>query len=257
MLDTYFAHGSNTTSTDEHSEKKIDRIEDRLSGIENVLAKLASKLGDMDLQTESTERSSQSRPSRTGSRVNSGKSPTLPTETASPAPFEGETAINSQSGYARELLAKVVGNIPSIGQNEEIKSALSALEDIVTRQGHVTVSTTSTTSSLINRALSDVDPAKLDRPPWLSVKEMLEKALGKPCNNYGPEAFVHVHRVSHYGICSHFPVPENAQFIRDLRGCLPESSALRRSTTHASLWSGIQLVYRVFGNALVHWLRPD
>lgn len=257
MLDTYFAHGSNTTSTDEHSEKKIDRIEDRLSGIENVLAKLASKLGDMDLQTESTERSSQSRPSRTGSRVNSGKSPTLPTETASPAPFEGETAINSQSGYARELLAKVVGNIPSIGQNEEIKSALSALEDIVTRQGHVTVSTTSTTSSLINRALSDVDPAKLDRPPWLSVKEMLEKALGKPCNNYGPEAFVHVHRVSHYGVCSHFPVPENAQFIRDLRGCLPESSALRRSTTHASLWSGIQLVYRVFGNALVHWLRPD
>jgi len=164
----------------EEYEKKIDRIEDRLSGIENVLAKLASKLGDMDLQTDSTERSSQSRPSRTGSRVNSGKSPTLPTEAASPAPFEGETAINSQSGYARELLAKVVGNIPSIGQNEEIKSALSALEDIVTRQGHVTVSTTSTTSSLINRALSDVDPAKLDRPPWLKVKEMLEKALEYP-----------------------------------------------------------------------------
>jgi hypothetical protein len=101
------------------------------------------------------------------------------TEATTPAPFEGETAINSQSGYARELLTKVVGNTPSIGQNEEIKSALSALGDIVTRQGHVTVPTTSTTNSLINRALSDVDAGKLERPPWSAVKEMLERALSK------------------------------------------------------------------------------
>ena len=36
-----------------HSEKKIDRIEDRLAGIENVLAALASRLGNLDLQKES------------------------------------------------------------------------------------------------------------------------------------------------------------------------------------------------------------
>lgn len=193
----------------------------------------------MDLQTESTERSSQSRPSRNVSRGNSGRSATLPTEATTPAPFEGETAINSQSGYARELLAKVVGNTPSIGQNEEIKSALSALEDIVTRQGHVTVSTTSTTSSLINRALSDVDPAKLDRPPWPSVKEMLEKALGQPCKKCGLEPFAHVYRVSNDGVRGYFSVSEDAQSIRDLRGCLPEPSALRRSTSHAGLWSWV------------------
>ncbi|KAF2629040.1 hypothetical protein BU25DRAFT_457294 [Macroventuria anomochaeta] len=102
------------------------------------------------------------------------------TESTTPAPFEGETAINSQSGYARELLTKVVGSTPSIGQNEEIKSALSALGDIVTHQGHVTVPTASTTNSLINRALSDVDPGKLERPPWPAVKEMLERALEYP-----------------------------------------------------------------------------
>ena len=85
------------------------------------------------------------------------------TEATTPAPFEGETAINSQSGYARELLTKVVGNTPSIGQNEEIKSALSALGDLVIRQGHVTVPTTATTNSLINRALSDIDAGKLER----------------------------------------------------------------------------------------------
>ncbi|KAJ8117004.1 hypothetical protein OPT61_g1688 [Boeremia exigua] len=161
----------------EEYEKKIDRIEDRLSGIENVLERLAFKLGDLDLQNDSKEPSSESRPSRIGSRVGTMRSPTRMTEETSPAPFEGETAINSQSGYARELLTKIVGNTPSIGQNEELKSALNALGDIVTRQGHVTVSTTSSTNSLINRALSDVDPGKLDRPPWLEVKDMLDKAL--------------------------------------------------------------------------------
>ncbi|KAF9693429.1 hypothetical protein EKO04_008842 [Ascochyta lentis] len=102
------------------------------------------------------------------------------TGATTPAPFEGETAINSQSGYARELLTKVVGNNPSIGQNEEIQSALNALGDLVTRQGHVTVPTTSTTQSLINRSLSDVDPGKLERPPWPVVREMLERALKYP-----------------------------------------------------------------------------
>ncbi|KAF3052369.1 hypothetical protein E8E11_011025 [Didymella keratinophila] len=161
-------------------EKKIDRIEDRLSGIENVLSRLASKLGNIDLQTDSAERSSQSRPSRVGSRVGSGKSPPLGTDATTPAPFEGETAINSQSGYARALLTKVVGDTPSIGQNAEIKSALSALGDIVKGQEHITVSTTSTTNSLINRALQDLDPGKLERPPWPAVKEMLERALKYP-----------------------------------------------------------------------------
>jgi hypothetical protein len=161
------------------SEKKIDRIEDRLSSIENVLANLASKLSDLDFRKDSAEQSSQSRLSRVGSRVGSGKSQAITTEVTTPAPFEGETAINSQSGYARELLTKVVDSTPSIGQNAEIKRALSALGELVTRQGHATVPTTSTVNSLINRSLSEVDPGKLERPPWITVREMLERALSK------------------------------------------------------------------------------
>lgn len=157
------------------SEKKIDRIEDRLSSIEKILAKLSSKLGDLDLQNDSTERSSQSRPSRVGS----GKSLAIMTRTSTPAPFEGETAINSQSGYARELLTKVVGNTPSIGQNEEVKAALSALEELVTRHGHVAASANSTANFLINRSLSDVDAGQLERPPWSAMKEMLERAQSR------------------------------------------------------------------------------
>lgn len=217
------------------SEKKIDRIEERLSGIENVLAKLASKLGDLDLNTNSTEQSSQSRPSRVGSRVGSGKSPTLMTEATSPAPFEGETAINSQSGYARELLAKVVGNTPSIGQNEEVKAALSALGDIVTRQGHTSASTIGTTNSLINRALSDVDPAKLESPPWPALKQMLERALSRLCGERGRTIFANILRVPNYGICRHLSFLEDAQSIRNLRGRLSESSALRRTASNTSV----------------------
>ncbi|KAJ4364697.1 hypothetical protein N0V83_009294 [Neocucurbitaria cava] len=101
------------------SEKKIDRIEDRLSGIENVLEALASKLGNLDLRGDSAESSSQSRSSRTGAIADTG----------TPAPFEGETTINSQSDYAREFLAQAVGSTPSIGHNAEVKSALAALEE--------------------------------------------------------------------------------------------------------------------------------
>lgn len=135
------------------------------------------------------------------------------TAATTPATFEGETAIHSQSGYARELLKKVVSNNPSIGQNEEVKSALSALGELVTHQGHVTVSTTSTTHPLINRSLSDVDPGKLERPPWPAVKEMLDRAmsgyldLGYLCSS------TNVIRVSYDGICGHLPFLEDAKSI--------------------------------------------
>jgi hypothetical protein len=151
------------------SEKKIDRIEDRLAGIENVLAALASKLGNLDLQKNSNDSSSNSRSSRIGITRSPGGGAT---ETSTPAPFEGESSINSQSDYAREMLAQVIGSTPSIGQNEEVKTALTALSDLVSQQSN----STSSSNPLINRSLAEVDPAKLERPPWDDVTLVLEKA---------------------------------------------------------------------------------
>lgn len=156
-----------------YSEKKIDRIEDRLAGIETVLASLAAKLVDLDLRRDSTEPSSQSRSSRRAV----GRSPGALEEASTPAPFEGETTINSQSEYARELLAKAVGGTPSIEQNAEVKSALHDLNELVSRQGSVTVSND---HSLVNRSLAEIDPEKLSKPPWEVVSSMVEKACGKP-----------------------------------------------------------------------------
>jgi hypothetical protein len=156
----------------EHSEKKIDRIEDRLAGIENVLASLATKLGDLDLRRDSTEISSQSR----SSRRTAGRSPGTLEEAGTPAPFEGETAIASQSDYARELLRKAVGSTPSIEQNAEVKSALHALNELVPQQGQAP---SSASYSLINHSFAELDPETLAKPPWDAVSNMVDEASSK------------------------------------------------------------------------------
>ncbi|KAI4661480.1 uncharacterized protein J4E88_011006 [Alternaria novae-zelandiae] len=153
------------------SEKKIDRIEDRLAGIENVLASLATKLGSLDLQKDSHESSSQSRSSRVGPSRSPGS---VLVEAPTPAPFEGESSINSQSDYAREMLARAIGSTPSIGQNEEVKLALTALSEMVSQHGQ----NPATSNPLINQSLVDIDPSKLERPPWELACYALEKASG-------------------------------------------------------------------------------
>ncbi|KAF1945190.1 fungal-specific transcription factor domain-containing protein [Clathrospora elynae] len=155
------------------SEKKIDRIEDRLAGIEHVLASLSSKLGKLDIRKDSVESSSQSQSSRVGVSRSPGNGMT---EAGAPAPFEGESSINSQSDYAREMLAQAIGSTPSIGQNAEIKTALAALSDLVSQQSR----NTSSSNPLINRSLAEVDPSKLGRPPWDEVKNVLDKATRYP-----------------------------------------------------------------------------
>jgi hypothetical protein len=167
--------------TQASSEKKIDRIEDRLAGIENVLESLAAKLGSLDLRRDSTENSSQSR----SHRRRNGISPGALDEAPTPAPFEGETTINTQSDYARELLAKAIGSTPSFEQNTEVKSALLALDDLVKRQGQVTSATTSNSQALINRALADVDPDGLEKPPWDVVTNVLDNGMSE----FAPQVF--------------------------------------------------------------------
>lgn len=92
-----------------------------------------------------------------------------------PAPFEGETAINRQSDYARDLLAQAIDRTPSIVQNAEVKSALTALSELVSQQGQNTINT----HTLINRGFSEWDAGQLEKPPWEEMIAMLDKALSK------------------------------------------------------------------------------
>ncbi|KAI8941699.1 hypothetical protein NX059_002908 [Plenodomus lindquistii] len=61
-------------------------------------------------------------------------------------------------------------------QNAEIRSALTALQELVSQQGQATIST----NPPINRSFADFDPAKLERPPWVAVSDALDKACKFP-----------------------------------------------------------------------------
>jgi hypothetical protein len=185
------------------SEKKIDRIEDRLAGIENVLANLATKLGNLDLQKDLHDSSSQSRSSRVGPSRSPGSALV---EAPTPAPFEGESSINSQSDYAREMLAQVIGSTPSIGQNEEVKLALTALSEMVSQQGQNITSS----NPMINHSLADIDPSKLERPPWETAQYALEKASGRFLGSCLLD-WADTCRISNYGLCGGVSVSENGQ----------------------------------------------
>ena len=132
---------------------------------------LLKKWTNIDLSKDTHETSSQSRSSRVGATRSPGSGLH---EAPTPAPFEGESSINTQSDYAREMLAQVIGSTPSIGQNEEVKTALTALSEMVSQQSQIT----GLNHPSINRSLAEVDSARLERPPWAEMCNALEKAMG-------------------------------------------------------------------------------
>lgn len=136
-----------------------------------MLETLTVKLGSLDTQKDHAEQSSQSKSSRVG------KSPNSSTDVHSntPAPFEGETALNAQSEYARELLERAVGSTPSIGQNSEIQAALASLQGMVSKQNQ-SISTKHETQPFFTKTLADVDATKLERPPWEAVSDAIDSA---------------------------------------------------------------------------------
>lgn len=135
---------------------------------------LSLKLNGNDGSTAPNERVSQ--PRSLSSRVND--SPSAPeTEETTPNHFEGETGINTQSGYVRELLVQVVGETPSVGQNAEVKAALTALEELVAPHNKNEDAATPASQPLINPSFASVDTSKLPLPPWHVVKVAVDKAM--------------------------------------------------------------------------------
>ncbi|KAJ4992047.1 fungal specific transcription factor domain protein [Stagonosporopsis vannaccii] len=158
------------------SEKKIDGLDNRLTNIENVLANIASKLESNQTSAFPGEWVGQVRTplSRHSDRI--APEPDVKT----PVHFEGETGINTQSDYVRDLLVQVVGETPLVGQNAEVKAALKALGELVTRHNHDIASTTSLNQPLLDRSLASIDSGTVAQPPWEVVRFALDKALKHP-----------------------------------------------------------------------------
>jgi hypothetical protein len=156
-------------------EKKIDGLDNRLTNIENALASIASKLENNQTPAASGEWVSQVKTpqSRLSDRIVVPES-----EVKTPAHFEGKTGNNTQSDYVRDLLVHVVGETPSVGQNAEVRAALTAPGELVTRHNHETSLTTSLNQPLLDRSLTGIDSATVAQPPWEMVRFVLNKALG-------------------------------------------------------------------------------
>jgi hypothetical protein len=158
-------------------EKKIDGLDNRLTNIENALANIASKLESNQTPAASGEWVSQVKTpqSRLSDRIVVPES-----EVKTPAHFEGKTGNNTQSDYVRNLLVQVVGETPSVGQNAEVRAALTALGELVTRHNHDTALTTSLNQPLLDRSLASIESATIGQPPWEVVRFALDKALKTP-----------------------------------------------------------------------------
>ena len=73
------------------------------------------------------------------------------------------------------MLAQAIGSTPSIGENKEVKMALTALSEMVSQQSQNTTSG----NAPINRSLAEVDPTQLERPPWPVACKVLDKAISE------------------------------------------------------------------------------
>ena len=139
-----------------------------------MLASLATKLGNLDIRRDASDHSSPYKSHNLPTRsLHSGSDAN---NASTPATFEGDTTLNKQSEFARELFEQTVGSTPSIGQNAEIQDAIAALQEMVTRQGQYTNAISSSSHPFFNKALANIDPSKLERPPWDVVEDVIAKA---------------------------------------------------------------------------------
>jgi hypothetical protein len=151
------------------SEKKIDGIEDRLAGIEQILQTLSLRLGASPwLLTKSNTQS----PSNVETIVNPGV-------TDSPAAFEGNTTTHAHSVFAREVLERAVGSSPMTGQNPEMNAALTSLQGIVSRLSVQASTHESVSEYPFSQGASISSIKELQLPPQKYVKELIQRTFGR------------------------------------------------------------------------------
>lgn len=151
---------------DRNSEKKIDRIEDRLTGIEEALKRLTINLS----QHQGPDTSSPG--AQIQSERGTSTDPDAYANVEGYSLFEGDTALNSHSEFAKDVVERAVSDSPSTGQNAAIASALRSL------QGIVNIATGQSTKSNDGTLLARRRPCSLSDVSYSSfttVSALLEK----------------------------------------------------------------------------------
>ncbi|ODH14273.1 hypothetical protein ACO22_06617 [Paracoccidioides brasiliensis] len=179
-----------------HDEKKIEIIDQRLAGIEQLLRYLA--VGDKNYKPPSQTHGSLSpspssnafhpdaleqrdRPPLHASAIAPTAEPAAErgaesrTRKTPDAEFEGEPSMSAHSAHASELFENAVVKSPLAEHNPQMMDALSALKDIVER---TKLSSSIHTLRFAGQKLqpTKVDLSKLEMPPVEAVLALLRKA---------------------------------------------------------------------------------
>ncbi|KAL4867487.1 hypothetical protein BDV12DRAFT_119962 [Aspergillus spectabilis] len=157
-------------------EKKIDNIDERLGGIEQILRELKAGLGTNPralIYHHATPVSRHMSPSAHDSKD-------AMDQQESKTGFEGNSLMAAQSAYASDFLQTAVSRSPLQMSVSKINTALSTLKQLVSFQDSHDSSARELRFSK-KKPLSGCDPREFNMPPVQAVLSLLRKAK----ENYG------------------------------------------------------------------------
>ncbi|KAI1928138.1 hypothetical protein LOZ66_005313 [Ophidiomyces ophidiicola] len=200
------------------SERKIEAIDERLSGIERLLQDLALSIPTSTKSHSSPPHSASSSRQTDSTRLR----PTIqePEATTPSAHFEGESALSTHSVLASAIFEKQMGSSPNIEQNPAMKQALSSLRDIVETQTRPSPSI-HTLRFPSQKPGNKLDLSQLELPPLDVVLSMLRLSKG-----HYPVFFLTLPLMD---------LPYFTQLCKDLYFCTEEYSSAQFATVNCIL----------------------
>ncbi|KAL3470426.1 hypothetical protein BJX99DRAFT_49709 [Aspergillus californicus] len=156
-------------------EKKIDNIEERLGGIEQLLRDLKAGLGSNSGAQLCAHATPVSRHITPSVREQTSNPRDAMDQQESKNGFEGNSLMATQSAYASDFLETAVSRSPLQMSVSKVNAALSTLKQLVTMQDHQVSSTRDFPSSK-QKPLSGCDLREMAMPPVNVVLPLLRKA---------------------------------------------------------------------------------
>lgn len=163
------------------SEKKIDSINERLGGIEQVLHELKSSQGSGAPQIRANS-APVSRPLSPSAQCYTANPQDAMDQAESRTGFEGNSLMATQSAYASDFLQTAVSRSPLPISDSKINAALSTLKQLVNMQDNQASSAREFAPPKRNR-LTDCNPREMSMPPMNVVIPLLRKAIGMYSQN--------------------------------------------------------------------------
>ncbi|KAL6233937.1 hypothetical protein BDW75DRAFT_176375 [Aspergillus navahoensis] len=158
-------------------EKKIDNIDERLGGIEQVLRELKLSLGSGTGTQIRAHSAPISRPLSPSAQGYTASPQEAMDQAQSKTGFDGNSLMATQSAYASDFLQTAVSRSLLPIPDSRINAALSTLKQLVNMQDNLASSSRELVLPKHNR-LTDCNPRELTMPPMNAIIPLLRRATG-------------------------------------------------------------------------------